>query len=266
MKKTTIIPFSLLLILIIIYATGFGLLFSHGINGFLEYKLLLPTIVSTLLLAVFVIVTILTISLFLGIFLEIFITDESGKTARLIKKFFLQLLRFYQFLPEPLLVFFSFSLCIYSFKITKISILFIGLNLSLIILPILVKIVQRSLNLLTDNLKESLQMAESKIKFLINDVLPVISPYVLFHTMKIICHVSNFGLLFLVAGNFHHLEKIPSNFSNESSSFIKETIIYALSGENYNFIATIMIMMLVTNAFFHLVGYCIKRFVSIPMH
>jgi ABC-type phosphate transport system permease subunit len=228
---------------------------------------ILPSLASTLLIGIFVIVTILTLSIFTGIYLDIFVDEESYRITKIIKKIFLKILELYQFLPEILLAIFCYSFFIYTLKIQSNSITFFGINLSLIIFPILVNIVLRSLKLLTQNLKESLHMADSKIKFIISDILPLISPYVVFHAIKTIAYISNFGLLFFIAGNFEYSKITPYGFSNNFSSMNQDIFAFAFSdNQNIHLITPVILTLVLINILLHSLAFFVKRFISIDFY
>ncbi len=228
---------------------------------------ILPSIISILLIGVFIILTILTLSVFTALYLEIFIDDESYEITKRIKKFFLLILEFYQTLPEILLAIISFSFFIYSLGMKSDSILFFGINLSLIVFPILVNISLRSLKLLTYNLKESLHMAESKVKFIISDILPMISPYVVFHAIKTLSYITNFGLLFFIAGNFDYSKVSPSGFSDDMSTIMKDIFITGIfHQENLHLLGPMVLTLLMLNLFLHSLAFFVKRFITINLH
>ena len=267
--------FTFSIILLFFFSIGFLIKESyfgiHDITFFTHNDLnqysILPSVISILLMGIFIIVTILTLAIFIGIYLDIFIDEESYKITQIIKSFFLIVLEFYQFLPEILLAILSYSFFIYSLKINNSSILFFGVTLFLIMFPILVNIVLRSLKLLTQNLKESLHMEESKVKFIITDLLPIISPYVIFHTIKTIAYISNFGVLFFIAGDFDYSKITPHGFSNDFSSIVKDIFITGLFDQQHFHLITPMILTLtIINIFLHSLAFFVKRFVSINFY
>ena len=228
---------------------------------------ILPSIISILLTGVFIIITILTLAIFTAIYLDLFIDNESYKITKIFKSLFLIILEFYQFLPEILLAIISFSFFIYTLNIENNSILFFGINLFLIIFPILVNIVLRSLKLLTQNLKESLKMAESKVKFIITDLLPIISPYVIFHAIKTLSYVTNFGLLFFITQNFDYSKITPSDFSDDLSSIAKDIFITGFSSnQDLHLISPMILCLICMNIFLYSLALFVKRFVSINFY
>ena len=221
----------------------------------------LPSLISTLWIGIFILVTMLTISLFLGLYLFVFV-DENSK----FKNFFLKLIHFYSSMPETLLAIFGFIVVKDVLKVDNHSILLLGLILSLIICPLVVKIVIRSLNMLTDNLKNDLQMTEAKVKLLVNEVLPLIMPYVAYHLVKILAFVTNFGLLFFVLCSVDYSHRVPHGFSSEASSLVSDIFISLTSQtQNHHLISAILFVVMLVNLLFYLIALFLKRFISFKL-
>jgi hypothetical protein len=222
----------------------------------------LSSVITILWIGIFIIITILSIALFSALYLYIFV--ENNSKFRVI---FLNFLEFYQFLPEILLIGLGYTFFIVFLKLNLHSILFIGLNLFLIIFPLIVNLVFRSLNLLTNNLKENLRMEESKVKFLINNILPVISPYIGYHILKIIAFVTNFGFLILVLASRTYSLNIPHGFSNSGSFFVSDFLISVIHKvQNIDLASPILLSLLIMNIFFYLIAFFIKRFIKFDLN
>ena len=227
-----------------------------------EKYTVLPSVISILWIGIFIIISILSIALFSALYLYVFVDNNSK-----FKFFFLNFLEFYQFLPEILLIGLGYTFFIVFLNLNFDSILLIGLTLFLIIFPLIVNIVFRSLNLLTNNLKKNLRMEESKVKFLINNILPVISPYVAYHILKIIAWVTNFGFLILVFVGHSYSLKIPHGFSNSGSFFISDFLISVIHKiQNIDLASPILLVLLIMNIFFYLIAFFIKRFIKLDLN
>jgi hypothetical protein len=239
----------------------FNFNFFSNINASDGSYSVLPSLISTLWIGIFILVTILTISLFLGLYLFAFV-DENSK----FKKFFLKLISFYASMPEPLLAIFGFIILKDVLKADIHSILLLGLILSLIICPLVVKIVIRSLNMLTDNLKNDLQMTEAKVKLLVNEVLPLIMPYVAYHLVKVLAFVTNFGLLFFILCGSEYSYKVPRGFSSEASSLVSDILIsLTTQTQNHHLISAILFVVMLVNLLFYLITLFLKRFISFKL-
>jgi hypothetical protein len=240
----------------------FNIGFFAKSDVFNEKYTVLPSLVSLLWIGIFIIITILSLSLFSALYLYAFVDDKSNY-----KKFFLNFLEFYQFLPEILLIGFGYIFFIIFLKIGIDSILLIGINLFLIIFPLIVSIVFRSLNLLTNNLKQDLRMTESKVKFLISNVLPVISPYVAYHILKTIAWSTNFGFLIIILVSNNYSFKVPHGFSNSGSFFVSDFLISVIHKiQNIDLASPILLVLLIMNIFFYLIAFFIKRFIKFDLN
>ena len=216
----------------------------------------LPSVISIFLICVFIVVTIVTISLFLGIYLFSFLDEDST-----LRRYFMHVLAFYESLPESILAILSMFFVQLVFTTEKNSVLFIGLILSLIVCPKIVKIVVRSLNLITDSLKNSIKMTDSKVKILINEVLPLITPYVIYRVIKIVAFISNFGVFFLFLSGSKYSIVLPHGFHGIGSSFVSD-IFVSFSSQNQHLISSILVVLMCVNLFFYSIAIFVKRFIS----
>jgi hypothetical protein len=230
--------------------------FSNPDQHFQQYSVL-PSIVTLLWLGIFIVISILSLGLFVGLYLNIFLEKDSK-----IKKYFLRLMNFFEFLPEIVLIglFYIFFLNILDIKTKNIFILCI-ITL-LILFPLIVNLVTRSLNFLSMEMKNNLQIADSKVKFLIGAVLPIISPYVAYHVLKTIAWISNFGFLAYLLNNGAFLNKVPSGFSDRGSLFVSDILSLVTNLNDEYLVSPILLTLLVMNAVFYSIAFFIKRFIS----